>query len=87
MEIYNYMEDIVKNELEKLFSDIKDTCKCEKCKLDIIALALNRLPGRYVVSAKGRVYAKLSEVNAQFQVDVMASLTKAILQVSKNPQH
>ena len=87
MKICNYLEDIVREELEKVLADIKDICECDKCKLDMIAWALNRLPAQYVVTAKGRIYTKLKEENMQIKVDIMIALTKAILSVSKNPQH
>ncbi len=87
MKICNYLEDIVREELEKVLADIKDICKCDKCKLDMTAWALNRLPAQYVVTPKGRIYTKLKEENMQVKVDVMIALTKAILSVSKNPQH
>ena len=85
--IYNYMEFIVTDELEKLLISIEDICKCQKCKLDIISCALNRLPPKYIVSEKGRIYTKLDEQNVQFRVDVIREITKAILYVSKKPQH
>ena len=87
MKITNYMEDIVKDALEGLLSDKDDICKCQKCKMDIIALALNRLPPKYVVSDRGIVYAKLQEVDIQFRTDVVRELAKAIAHITKNPQH
>lgn len=87
MEIYNYMEDIVHDSLDTLFSEKQDICKCEKCRLDIVACALNRLPPKYVVSNKGRVFTKLQEVQVQFKADVIRELLSAIAHVSKNPQH
>lgn len=87
MKVYNYMEDIVSDELEKLLTETKDVCKCQKCKLDMVAWALNRLPPKYIVTDKGRIYTKLVEQNIQFHVDVIREVTRAILNVSKNPQH
>lgn len=88
MQVLNYMEGIVSAELDKLFAqDIKDACKCQRCKSDMMCWALNRLPPKYVVSEKGRIYTKLNEQHIQFHVDVIRELTKAILYVSKNPQH
>ena len=87
MKLYNYMEDAVKDELDKLLTDIEDICKCEKCRLDMAAFALNRLNSQYVVSNKGRMYTKLKELNTQSRVDIMTNLTKAILNVSKKPRH
>ncbi len=87
MEFHNYMEDIVEDTLEKLLSEREDVCKCERCKLDIIALALNRLPPKYVVTQKGRIYTKLAELELQLKADVVKEITKAIEIVKKNPQH
>ncbi|OGX51388.1 MAG: hypothetical protein A3G37_00910 [Omnitrophica WOR_2 bacterium RIFCSPLOWO2_12_FULL_46_30] len=87
LKVYNYMEYIVANELEKLLASTEDTCKCQKCKLDITAWTLNRLPPKYIVSEKGRIYTRLGEQNTQFRVDVTRELTKAILYVNKNPRH
>lgn len=87
MKLLNYMEDIAANELERLLEDTKDICKCQKCKLDMLAWALNRLPPKYIVSEKGRVFTKITGQNVQFQVDVIRELTKAILYISKKPQH
>lgn len=87
MKVYNYMEDIVSDELEKLLGSAGDICKCQKCKLDMAAWALNRLPPQYIVTEKGRVFTKLNEQNIQFQVDIMREVTKAILNISRNPKH
>ena len=87
MKIYNYMEDIVKNTLDSLLPDQKDICKCEKCKLDMMSWALNRLPPKYIVTDKGRMWTKIKEQEIQFRADVVRELTKAITYVSKNPQH
>ncbi len=87
IKIYNYMEDVIKDELDKLLVDITDICKCQKCKFDMMVWALNRLPPKYVLSDKGRIYTKLTEQETQFRVDVVRELTKAILCIAKNPRH
>ena len=86
MRLHNYMEDIVLNNLNLLLEK-ENMCKCEKCKLDIMALALNRLPSKYVVTHKGHIYAKLAELELQLKADVIRELTKAIEIVKNNPQH
>ncbi|MFA6384279.1 MAG: late competence development ComFB family protein [Candidatus Omnitrophota bacterium] len=87
MKIQNYMEDVVQDELEILLSERDDICKCQKCKYDIMVMALNRLPTKYVITNRGRLYTKLSEQEAQFKADVVKELTMAITKVSRNPQH
>ncbi len=87
MKVHNYMEDAVEDELDQLLADIDDICKCQRCKMDIMVFALNRLPPKYVITDKGRLYTKLTEQEMQFRADVIKELTKAIMKVSKNPQH
>ena len=87
MKIQNYMEEVVQDELELLLSERDDICKCQKCKFDIMVWALNRLPPKYVITDRGRLYTKLKEQEVQFKADVVKELTKAILYICKNPQH
>ena len=87
MKIQNYMEDVVQDELEILLSERENICKCQKCKYDMMVMALNRLPPQYVITNRGRLYTKLTEQEAQFKADVVKELTKSILKVSRNPQH
>jgi competence protein ComFB len=83
----NYMERVVKETLEKLLKDRDDVCKCEECVADMMAYALNRLPPKYIVTDRGYIFSKLSEVEAQFQVDVLEAVLEAINVISKNPRH
>ena len=87
MKVYNFMEDVVKEELDNLLAEKENICKCAKCKLDMTAWALNRLPPKYVVSDKGRIFTRLQEVETQFRADVTIQLMKAVSLISKNPQH
>jgi competence protein ComFB len=81
------MEDVVHDELELLLAERHDICKCNKCQLDMMVWALNRLPPKYVITDRGRLYTKLKEQEVQFKADVVQSLTKAIEFVKKNPKH
>ncbi len=87
MKIQNYMEDVVQDELEILLAERPNVCSCQKCRYDMMVMALNRLPPKYVITSKGRLYTKLTEQETQFKADVVKELAKAILQVSRNPQH
>jgi len=87
MGIHNYMENIVEEVLNDILSEREDICKCEKCKLDMKTWALNRLPPKYVVTQKGRVYTKLQEISIQFKTDVTREVTRAVEQIRSKPQH
>ena len=81
----NFIEDVVENILGELLNNYPQLCKCEKCLLDIKAIALNKLPAKYIVSEKGEVYSKIEAFNRQFEIDVTRQLIDAIEKVNINP--
>jgi len=81
------MEITVDRILPNLLKAFNNLCTCEKCILDIKAIALNNLPPHYVVTDKGELYSKISEMDIQYETDVMKALIDAIAKVSKNPRH
>ncbi len=83
----NYMEEVVENTLDQILAHSKDICTCDRCRLDIKALALNHLPPKYVVTDMGYVYTKVNELESQFQADVTVAVTNALKTVRKNPRH
>jgi len=82
----NYTEDIVAKKTDELLK-VLDICKCDKCRLDIMAITLNNLPTKYVVSEVGELYTKIKELEQQYEVDVETEIIKAAMMVSKNPKH
>lgn len=93
MQIRNIMEDAVERSLKDVLANrarygVGDVCTCERCQLDIIALALNRLPPRYVVSEKGEVYARALGLNTnQYEIDILHAILVAIKLVGLQPRH
>ena len=87
MKLYNLMEGEVISNIDVVFANMKDICKCDICKMDIAAIALNHLKPKYVVTDEGYVYAKAGNMSYQFNSDIIAEITKAIDIVSKNPRH
>ncbi|HHW48562.1 MAG TPA: late competence development ComFB family protein [Clostridiaceae bacterium] len=80
------MEEIVFKMMKKVLNDL-DVCKCDKCMLDIAAIALNKLPPKYVVTEKGELFSKVNILIQQFEVDIVSAITKAAIQVKNNPRH
>lgn len=84
--IKNYMEEVVNNLMEGILDDI-NMCKCETCRADIAAIALNDLPPKYIVTEQGELYSKVNSLRNQFEVDVIAAITKAAVIVKRAPRH
>lgn len=87
MELRNLVKDEVLYALDSILKDIDGVCKCDQCKLDIAAIALNNLKPKYVVTEKGYVYSKINSLKPQFNTDIVTEITKAINIVKNNPRH
>ena len=54
---------------------------------DVMALALNDLPAKYVNTAGGRLYTHLVDnYRVQYETDVVRSLVKAAIKVKESPR-
>ena len=85
MVLVNLMEELVISRLDSTL-DRFNCCKCDKCKKDIAALALNRLKPRYVVMKEGE-QEKRRKAELENGSEVTGALVQAILVVKKAPWH
>lgn len=87
MELVNLMETVVEEVLDLLLRGRKDVCGCPRCRLDMKAYALNRLPPQYVVSERGLTHSVLDTVRqAQHKADAIRTVAEAILTVGRRPR-
>lgn len=87
MELKNYKEYAVDHVLPNLLRAFPDICKCDKCLMDIKAIALNNLEPQYVVTEKGGLYAQVKEMSLQYEANIMKAVLDGISVVSSNPMH
>lgn len=89
--VHNYTEEAVKRALPDVLQEYlqthPDTCTCQRCREDILALTLNQLPPHYVASDEGTIYTKVSFDQIGGKAQVVAAVTNAIKQVSAHPRH
>jgi len=83
----NYMEDIVLNKMPAVLKTMEGICECERCHMDRLAYVLNNSPPKYVVTPKGKLYAKLNVLEGQFDVDIVRIITAAAVRVDQSPRH
>lgn len=81
--LVNIMEKLVVEKLDAAFEKF-NCCKCDRCKQDVAAIALNRLPPKYVVADQG---ALIDFVAKQTSAAVTTAIIQAILIVRANPRH
>lgn len=83
MIVVNAMEAVVLSKLESVLERFS-CCRCDRCKKDIVALALNKLPPKYMVLAEGQPQPDLDpQTNAQ----VITAMIQAVIKVRANPRH
>ncbi|MFH1778384.1 MAG: CheR family methyltransferase, partial [Candidatus Omnitrophota bacterium] len=83
----NIMEDIVRDYLDDFLLTRKDICTCHRCKMDMLAYTLSRVPAQYVTSDSGAVHTIINHARVEFQSKVLIQLLKAIEVISKEPRH
>ena len=86
MALVNVMEDIVRDKLTEMLKT-ENCCKCDRCIEDMTALALNKLPARYVSTHNGELFSKLNSLARQSSVALNIATAEAIACVSKRPSH
>ena len=82
----NILEEVMRLEAPKVMAGF-GMCCCERCQNDVLALALNRMPPKYVVSKKGALFAKIASYGNQYKTDIFSNLTHACVVVKDSPSH
>ena len=86
--LVNKMEASVRQEVGRFFADEgKDMCSCGQCQLDIIALTLNSLPPKYVVTNIGNAVTNVNLGSNQWKADITIAVSHAAGLVRKHPRH
>lgn len=86
MALINMMEKFVEDKLAAMLVN-ENCCKCERCLEDMKAIALNKLPAKYVSTHNGELFSKLDSTIRQNSADITIAVSSAIACVSRNPAH
>lgn len=82
----NMMEETVLAKIDQLWPKT-DFCKCDQCRIDIAAYALNRLPPRYVHSLAGKLIHRFDASTVQMDAEITACVYNAIVRIGEDPNH
>jgi len=85
-QLRNYTEEAVRLYMDRWYKEA-DICQCETCRLDVMAIMLNNLAPKYVVTDTGALYAQLTDFDPQNRIDFMTSMTQAVQLVKNSPRH
>ncbi|MBU1108060.1 MAG: late competence development ComFB family protein [Candidatus Riflebacteria bacterium] len=84
--LVNKMENAVKQMAEQMMLD-SNVCKCSRCLLDVLAMALNTLPPKYVVTNIGNAVTSVDLDSSQWKANVTMAICNAINIVKGRPRH
>lgn len=85
-ELKNYAEVVITELATRLIPEY-GLCRCDKCRLDVIALALNQLSPQYVVTEKGALLASADILVMQKSTDYLSAVLSAVRMVESSPRH
>lgn len=87
MKVKNIVENLVWESLDGVLETKPGACKCDKCRADMAAFALNHLPPKYVVTDVGETIARAGSLDNKVRIAVLVALTEAVELVSARPRH
>ena len=82
----NVMQRIVDEKADK-YIKMFDVCPCSRCRMDVIALALNQLRPKYVVISPLEYMLKSDMYATRYNVEVTSQLIRACKLVKEHPNH
>lgn len=81
--LVNLAEQLVADRLDAVFEKF-NCCRCDKCRRDVAAMALNTVPPQYVVATPEEIPGMLASAETK---EIAGALVKAILYVKGHPKH
>lgn len=84
--LINLTEMLVREKAAEVMARLS-VCDCPICTQDVLALAMNSLPSKYVTTDSGRQHLLLDIYKKQAETDIIAALTRACVRVKVSPRH
>ena len=83
---FNVMQALVEDKADK-YMKMFGLCTCNRCHIDVVALALSNLPPKYVVAKPHELIPRLSMYEQKFSVVVVTQVMSACRKVLDRPHH
>ncbi len=84
--LINIMERLAEEKADK-YIHLFGLCTCQRCRKDVIALALNTLPAQYAVMPEWEYSIRADMYAKRYSSDLTAELLRACKVVMDNPRH
>lgn len=82
----NVMQALVEDKADKYIKSA-GVCSCPRCRIDVIALTLSKLPSKYVVLQKADTVPMLSVYENRYSANILSQLMSACEIVKRHPRH
>lgn len=83
----NVMEQLLKRQDLKKYMEQYDVCMCSRCRADVLALILTRLPAKYVVVDSSSVAPIIGYYEGKFKIRILTEIIKSCMDVKESPRH
>ncbi|MBE0466482.1 MAG: late competence development ComFB family protein [Candidatus Desulforudis sp.] len=80
-------EEVFDEVLAQLRKQRPELCGCRRCREDVLAVALNRLPAKYIATDKGEIFTRVDFSRVGGKAEIIASLIHGFELVNKHPRH
>ena len=84
--LINIMEDSVLSTVNKIAPQLS-CCTCNKCRYDLAAYVLNRIPPKYVDTEKGALYTRANHMTVDFNNMIVMETIQAASAIGKAAGH
>lgn len=82
----NVMQALVEDRVDRYMKRF-NMCTCNRCRTDVVALALSSLPAKYIVVPESEGIPMLSVYEGRYEAAVTAQIMWACQKVSSHPRH
>ena len=83
---FNVTQALVEDKADK-YIKMFGLCSCNRCRIDVVALALSNLPAKYVVAKPDELIPRLSMYEQKYNAAVVTQVMSACRKVLDRPHH
>lgn len=83
----NVMEQLLNRQNLNKYMEQYGVCTCSRCRADVLALILTRLPAKYVVVDGSSVAPIIGFYEGKFKIRILTEIIKSCMDVKDNPRH
>lgn len=83
----NVMEELLKRQDIDKYMKQYNVCQCERCRADVEALTLTRLPAKYVAVKSGFGTSAMNYYESKYKIRILTEIIRSCIAVRERPRH